>query len=289
MNKFLKGLCAGALALTCLMFVAAPALASTVTYDAKSGQFTVDTKSGATATDLFENFKYVMPGDTLEQEIVVKNLPADGKQVQLLMRSLGASEENPNDLLSLLTLTVSQTDGDVVSSESPANEAGNLADWVDLGTYSEQKTITLNVRLQVPITLDNRYQNLADEIHHLYWEFKAVEIEPEPSEPESSEPAPESSEPEPESSEPEPESSEPEPESSEPEPESSEPEPESSEPEPESSEPEPESSVPESSGETPQTGDRSPVFQLTVLAVLSGATLFALPVIARRKKNDREN
>ncbi len=176
-KKLISLICVSAI--IAILLNAIPAYATGVTYDAKTQKFIYNNDTSYTATDLFENFKSCMPGDVLEQEITVKNLPADGKKVQLLMRSVGGKDENSDDLLNMLTLTVEQTNGKAVYSQSTAQSAGNLKDWVDLGTYTEEKNITIKVKLEIPITLGNEYQNLGDEVHHIVWELKAIETEPE--------------------------------------------------------------------------------------------------------------
>ncbi len=177
MKKFISFICVSAI--VALLLTSVSAYATGVTYDAKTQQFIYDNNKSYTATDLFENFKSCMPGDVLEQKITVKNLPADGKKVQLLMRSTGGKDEKADELLNMLTLTVEQTNGNAVYSKSTAQSEGNLKEWVDLGTYTEEKNIEITVKLEIPITLGNEYQNLADEVHHIIWELKAIETEPE--------------------------------------------------------------------------------------------------------------
>ena len=64
------------LAVACL---AAPVLAaaSTITYEGADTGFDFQPGSDYTATDLFQNFKNVMPGDVLTEEITFRNAATD--------------------------------------------------------------------------------------------------------------------------------------------------------------------------------------------------------------------
>ena len=82
-----------ALALIMLMTVAVSASAAdgNVTYSGDAGKFIFAPGSEHSLTDLFPEFKDVMPGDTLTQKIVVKNNAK--KSVKISMRALGAHED----------------------------------------------------------------------------------------------------------------------------------------------------------------------------------------------------
>lgn len=152
-----------------------------VTYSGNAQKFIFAPGSNQSPTDLFPNFKDVMPGDTLTQTITVKSEVADQVKVKLYLRSLGAQAES-TEFLSQLKLTVKAGEENTMAYmfDAAANETAQLTDWVYLGTLYAGGQVNLDVSLQVPASLDNKFQN---QIGYLNWEFKTEEISAEPTDP----------------------------------------------------------------------------------------------------------
>lgn len=153
--------------------------ASTVTYKNGAENY-IDVPGG----DLFSSFKDVMPGDTLTQQITVKN--DTDAAIKVSLRSLGA-DEAAKALLSQMTLKVQSKDGAEFLNDTELLLGAD--DWKPLGTIPAGKDeVVLDLTLEVPVTLGNEFQDASGTIT---WEFAVEEIpEPttEPTEPNDSVP-----------------------------------------------------------------------------------------------------
>lgn len=150
-----------------------------VTYLGKDKGFDFGGGSEYTATDLFDNFKGVMPGDRLSDTVVVKN-EADGcDYVKVYLRVAEHDEQdNPpvvesdetvatmTDFLGQLTMRI--YNGDVLIYESSPDKSGALTEALLLGELQKGESLDLNVQLDVPIELDNRYANRVGEVDWIF-------------------------------------------------------------------------------------------------------------------------
>ena len=85
--------------------ITSPDVDGSVTYEGKANEFIFAPGSEYSDTDLFTNFKGVMPGDVLTEKIPVKNAKPTGVKIKIYMRALGA-QEGTDDFLNQMTLTV---------------------------------------------------------------------------------------------------------------------------------------------------------------------------------------
>ena len=168
-------------AMTCGLSISAYA-AGTVTYSADSSKFIFEPGSSHSPTDLFTEYKGLMPGDSVRQDITVKNDSSYGVKVKLYVRSHGAHEDSV-DFLSKLHLTVAKSENNEMAYmfDAAADQTGGMTDWVYLGTLYSGGEVNLILNLDIPIELGNEYQ---DAIGYIDWEFKAEELPIDPDDPE---------------------------------------------------------------------------------------------------------
>lgn len=147
------------------------AMEGQVIYSQGAEKFIFLPGSEASPTDLFPDFKDVMPGDTISQKILVKNDSSNDCRVRIYMRALGAHEDSA-EFLSQLHLTVTK-ETDTTLFDAPADQTARLTDWVYLGTLQAGGECELTAALEVPVTLDNQFKQL---VGYLDWEFAVEEL-----------------------------------------------------------------------------------------------------------------
>ena len=152
-----------------------------VTYSGNAGSFVFEPGSAHSLTDLFPNFKGVMPGDELTQQITVKNEADNNVKVKIYVRSLGAHEDSKAFLSQLgLKVKTSSENEMAYMFDAVASETAQLTDWVCLGTLYSGGEVNLDVTLNVPVSMGNKFQ---DQIGYLDWEFKIEEYPVEDTDP----------------------------------------------------------------------------------------------------------
>jgi hypothetical protein len=163
---------------------------SSVNFEGGAENFIFLPGSRYTSTDLFENFKDVMPGDVIDQEIKIKNNFLGPDTIKIYMRAIPHDESNPlsasvaaeedlasmTDFLSQLHMEIYDKKGELIYSASP-DELGGLTERLLLVELGRGQSATFTVRLIVPIELGNEY---ADRVGEVDWEFLAEVIPPAP-------------------------------------------------------------------------------------------------------------
>ncbi len=157
------------------MSVTAFAADSTITFKGLQEGFEAQPGSEYTDTDLFDNFKDVMPGDQLTETIQIRNEAADCDYIKVYMRAV-VHDENGNpltyseafentdgkdqanvdgqrdetvatmqDFLKQLTMRI--YNGDELIYNSTPDQAGALTNNVFLGTLTKGEALSLKVEL----------------------------------------------------------------------------------------------------------------------------------------------
>ena len=202
MKKFMKKLLSLAMILAALAALVVPALAADAVVSRKGNDIVIETTgSGYTDTDLFDNFKNVMPGDERTEAITIKNNVTGYDYVKLYIRAVPHDEQgNPltydeayenedgkdqknvsgerdetvatmADFLSKLSMDVYLVNADgtkqTIFSASP-DKSAQLTDNVLLGTFAKGQSTALEAVLTVPAELGNEYANRVGEVDWLF-------------------------------------------------------------------------------------------------------------------------
>jgi len=179
--KKIVALCAALIIVLCSL-LSVCAADGKVIYSGNSKKFIFEPGSDLSPSDIFPEFKNVMPGDSITQKLTLKNEASNDVKVNIFIRSLGA-KQGSEEFLSKLRLKVKKSlDNDMAYMfDAAADETAGLTDWVYLGTLYSGGKVNLDVILSVPTELDNKYQS--DE-GYLEWEFKIEEFPVEDTDPE---------------------------------------------------------------------------------------------------------
>lgn len=203
MKKMTNRLLSLWLVLIAVAVLTVPALAAdaVVRRDGTSGLVIETTGSGYTDTDLFNNFKDVMPGDERTETITIKNSVNGFDYVKLYIRAVPHDEQgNPltydeahenadgkdrqnidgerdetvatmADFLSKLSMEIYLVNADgtkqSIFSASP-DKSAQLTDSVLLGTFAKGKSAKLEAVLAVPAGLGNEYAYRVGEVDWVF-------------------------------------------------------------------------------------------------------------------------
>ena len=183
MKKSFKAITSLVLMLLVVMSMSVTAFAASpsITFEGFSKGFDFQPGSEYTETDLFGNFKNVMPGDTVTETITFTNSATDCDFVNLYMRA-EAHDETANPLspkvaeketvatmtefLSKLSMKV--WNGTELIYDASPDQLDGLRSNKLLGTFRTGETATLKVELSVPIELDNKYANRVGEVDWIF-------------------------------------------------------------------------------------------------------------------------
>lgn len=142
--------------------------AASVSYEGGAEKFVFLPGSSLSASDLFEGFKDVLPGDVLTQTIRVQNDSAGSVRIYMRADPVSAADA---DFLNQLHLSV--TAGEKEIFDVQAGEQDGLANNTLLGTFKKSGGTDLTVTLEVPAELGNEYM---DRLGTVPWTFLAEEV-----------------------------------------------------------------------------------------------------------------
>ena len=145
---------------------------TSVTFLGESEKFDIELAK----TDLFSNFKDVLPGSTRSQVILVKNgskdtvtMGLDSMELDLdEKRVIGDSEKIKALMMEYATAKVTDKDGNVVY-DGPVGGQGQCD--IDLGEFAPGEERALNVALSVSPDMDAESQSLMGSVS---WQFSAA-------------------------------------------------------------------------------------------------------------------
>lgn len=183
-SRRIKALCSLLSALVLLACFTASAFAAdaSIEFGGFGSGFSFTPGNNYTRTDLFGNFKNVMPGDVLTQKITFTNSAEDCDFIDLYMRAVvhdeagnrpspivaasGETAVSMTDFLSRFSVKV-RNGAELIYDAAP-NTRGALEENHFLGTFRSGETAVLTVELTVPETLGNEYANRLGEVDWIF-------------------------------------------------------------------------------------------------------------------------
>ena len=154
---------------------------STIILKGKDDAEFITADTALTETDLFDNFKKVMPGDKLQEKVTVKNEVRNYDYITLHFELDLHDEENQpkveteytieeiHDFLKQLTMRIyDKNDGDKLVFESSLEKQGELVEDYYLGTLGYGQQFDFIVELEVPATMGNEFENRIGEVDWVF-------------------------------------------------------------------------------------------------------------------------
>ena len=148
--------------------ITAAAASPSITFEGFSKGFDFQPGSEYTETDLFNNFKNVMPGDTLTENITFTNSATDCDFVNLYMRAETPEGAEPSAMYFLSQLSMKVWNGSELIYDASPDELDGLKENKFLGTFRSGETTTLKVELKVPVELDNEFADVVGEVDWIF-------------------------------------------------------------------------------------------------------------------------
>jgi len=119
-------------------------------------------------TDLFQDFKGVMPGDKRTQKIDIGNDSEVPVKIYLKMNPLSEEDEA---FLQQMKLIIE--DGEDVLFEEMLNQQGQFSEFILLKQLEPDEEMTLDLNLEIPLSMTNEFMNQEAKVQ---WIFKVEEI-----------------------------------------------------------------------------------------------------------------
>ena len=145
-----------------LLALTAFAADSTVTWNGMDKGFAFAPGSNYTTTDLFDNFKMVMPGDVRTEVVTVSNRADDSDYIKIYMRT--DTHDDPETQMFLSALSIKVSNGGNVLFEGFAD----VTEPILLGKLLPDESLKLDVTLTAPLSLGNEYSGKIGEVDWIF-------------------------------------------------------------------------------------------------------------------------
>lgn len=140
----------------------ATAADTSVTYNGSKNGFTV------TNDDLFDNFKNLMPGDSVSQNIEVINGATDSSYIKVYLQAVAPDPEDVEMVGFLEQLTMTVYADEVEIFDDAPSQTGDLDEMTYLYKLSKGESQNLEVCLEIPLSLSNEF---AQSMASVTWTF----------------------------------------------------------------------------------------------------------------------